>query len=223
MVVAGAAAVAVVAPWTVRNAVAFGRFVPVSDLDGYVAAGVYNPLSASFTDHPAAFVPPVAVREYAPLFSDPTLDEVALGDELRRRAVSYARSHPGYVPRVVFFNTLRLFDLGGFSFTRIAARSLGYGPRLADIEVVSFLVVGATALVGLTDRRVRRIPRAVWTAPVLFVVTTVPLLGTFRYRAPLEPFILLLAALGTIRLAGAVRLRQGGTAAAPNPQPGGTS
>lgn len=194
------AAVAVVAPWTVRNAVVFGRFVPVSDLDGYVAAGVYNPVSAGFTAHPAAFVPPVAVPDYAPLFADPALDEVAVGEELRRRAVEYARDHPGYVLKVAAFNTMRLFDLGGWSFTRIAARSLGYGPRLADVEVVSFLVVAGLAVVGLADRRARRVPGALWWTPVLFVVTTVPLLGTFRYRLPIEPFVLLAAALGATGL-----------------------
>jgi 4-amino-4-deoxy-L-arabinose transferase-like glycosyltransferase len=206
------AAAAVVAPWTARNAAVFGRFVPVSDLDGYVAAGVYNPLSAGLRAHPGAFVPPVAVPELAPLFADPALDEVALGDELRRRAVEYARAHPGYVPKVVAWNTLRLFDLGGLSFTRIAARSLGYGPRLADLEAVSFLAVGALALVGLTDRRARRVPAAVWLTPVLFVATTVPLLGTFRYRLPVEPFVLLAAACGLTRL-----LARSGARAAPGP------
>lgn len=209
--VAVVGAVAVVAPWAVRNAVVFGRFVPVSDLDGYVAAGVYNPVSAALGAHPAAFVPPVAVPDYAPLFADPSLDEVALGDALRRRAVEFARDHPAYVPKVVAFNTLRLFDLGGWSFTRIAARSLGYGPRLADIEVVSFLVVAVLALAGLTDRRARQVPAALWWTPVLFVATTVPLLGTFRYRLPIEPFVLLAAAFAVTRLAARLTSGAGGT------------
>lgn len=194
------AAAAVVAPWSLRNWAVFGRLVVVSDLDGYVAAGVYNDLSANLRWHPGAFVPPVAVSELRPLFADRRLDEVALGEELRRRALEYAKAHPTYAARVVGWNTLRLFDLGGISFARIAAASLGYGPRLADVEVVAFLALLPLAIVGLTDRRARRVPAALWLAPVLFVATTVPLLGTFRYRVPVDPFVVTAAAIGLTRL-----------------------
>jgi 4-amino-4-deoxy-L-arabinose transferase-like glycosyltransferase len=190
------AAGVVVAPWTIRNAVTMDALIPVTDSAGYVWGGVYNEVSDHNPRFPAAFVPPSAVPTFAPLFADRSLDENALADALQARAKEYARAHPTYVGKVVFWNTYRLFDLGGTGFARVVGASLGFSARLSDLAVFSWYLVAALAVVGLFVAPLRRTPWALWLAPVLFWATTVLALGTFRYRAPLEPFILCLAACG---------------------------
>jgi hypothetical protein len=46
----------------------------------------------------------------------------------------------------------------------------------------------------------RRTPLAFWATPLLFVAVTIPTLGTSRYRAPIEPFIVLLTAFALTHL-----------------------
>lgn len=188
------AAVVVVTPWTIRNVATMDALVPVTDSTGYVWGGVYNPVSDHNPRFPAAFVPPTAVPSYRSLFADTTLDENDLAKALQSRAKTYARENPTYVGKVVFWNSVRLFDLTGTDFGRIVGSSLGFSNRVSDVTVYAWYLVAALALVGALVAPLRRTPWALWLAPLLFWATTVLALGTFRYRAPLEPFVLALAA-----------------------------
>jgi 4-amino-4-deoxy-L-arabinose transferase-like glycosyltransferase len=199
------AAVAVVMPWTIRNVVVMDAFLPVSDATGYVWGGVYNEVSDGNARFPAAFVPPTAVPEYRALFADRTLDEDELAGELQARAREYASDHPTYAAKVVFWNTVRMFDLEGFDFARVAGNSLGYSDRVSDTAVIGWYLVAPLALLGLALTRLRGTPWALWLVPVLFWATTVIALGTFRYRAPIEPFVVLLAAAAVCALVDRVR------------------
>jgi hypothetical protein len=204
--VAAAAVVAAVAltvtPSIVRNAVATGHFVPVSDLDGFNIAGTYN-ADAPATPWPYryAFRPPNTVEALDPLFSDRSLDEVELSARLRRAGTDYLVDHPGQLAPTLAWNTARLFDLTGRTAARAAAAHLGYGPMAADIAFASYAVMALLALAGAATRVARRIPVALWTAPVLLWLVTIPVLGTTRLRAPIEPFIVLLAACAVVAVA----------------------
>lgn len=188
------AAVAVVAPWTIRNAVEMDGFIPVSTVDGFIWAGVYNEVADSDTARfPAAWLPPSAVPSLRSLFDDPSLDEDGLSRELRHRAVDYIEEHPAYVAEVVVRNTIRLLDLSGRDHAHVVGDSLGYSHRVTDLGLVGWYLAAPLALVGLFLAPLRRTPWQVWTIPVLFVAVTVVALGTYRYRAPLEPFVVVLA------------------------------
>jgi 4-amino-4-deoxy-L-arabinose transferase-like glycosyltransferase len=197
-----ALAAAVVAPWTIRNRVKLHALVPVTDADGFILAGVYNDYSAHHAPFPATFVPPVAVPAYRSLFADPRLDEVQLSKRLQAKALGYLRQHKTYAGRVVLWNTLRLFDLDGFRYAHVVGRSLGYSDRLSDVDVVSFwllaLLAIAGAVAGASGAAIRRVPAALWLVPAVFAATTVVALGTYRYRMPIEPFVVLLAALAIV-------------------------
>jgi hypothetical protein len=147
------------------------------------------------------------VPSLQPLFDDPTLDEDELSRELRSRAVEYAVDHPSYVARVVFWNTMHLFGFSGRDFAHVTGASLGYSARLSDAGLVGWYAVAALAAVGLVSAPWRRTPLALWSVPVLFAATTVTALGTYRYRAPLEPFALCLAAVALCAIADRVRRR----------------
>jgi 4-amino-4-deoxy-L-arabinose transferase-like glycosyltransferase len=188
------AAVAVVAPWTIRNAVRMDALIPVSDTSGYVWGGVYNAEADHNPRFPAAFIAPSAVPEYRSLFTDRHLDEDELADALQSRAADYVREHPAYVAKVVFWNSARLFDLTGRDFAHVVGGSIGYSDRVSDLALVGWYLLAPLAAIGLFLAPLRRVPWPVWLVPVTFWASTVLALGTFRYRAPIDVFVVALAA-----------------------------
>lgn len=188
-------AVVVVAPWQVRNVVVMHAFVPVSDLDGFDIAGVYNASARHNSTYPASFQVPSSLAEYAPLFRDTSLQEVELSHKLRSGGLRYLKHNPTYFFEVVFWNSFRLFDLSGPSYARLVGQFIGYDSWLTDAALFSYYVVGLLAVAGAFTARARRVPLAVYLCPLLLIASTVVVLGTSRYRAPIEPFIVLLASL----------------------------
>ncbi|MEY2565775.1 MAG: hypothetical protein QOE35_304 [Actinomycetota bacterium] len=187
-------AVVVVVPWTIRNTEAFDRVVLVSTSNSFVVGGVYNRTADHDSRHPALWRPPTAVPGLAPLFHDPTLDEAELAKRVDDAGRRYIRAHPGYLARSVFWNGARLFDLTGPDQALDAARPLGYGRTAADVWLAGYALGAVLAVIGVAVGALRGTPRAFWLTALLFVAVTIPTLGTSRYRAPVEPFILLLAA-----------------------------
>ena len=84
---------------------------------------------------------------------------------------------------------------------------LGLGTLV--ITILAILVLLAR-IGGLIRRRLGS--PLVWLVPLLAIATTVPLVGTVRYRVPLDPFLILLASAGlatlVARLRGAPVVRQ---------------
>ena len=212
-----ASAALAIAPWTIRNAVEFVRFVPVSTQDGYTLAGTYNDAARErerfpATESPAAWVEWYAVRENIDELRTVPGNEVDQSDALRRRSLDYAGDHPGYVAQVVWWNLRRMFDAAGLEWVRIEL-SLAALPRgLAWFELAGFWLVAALALAGALGAAARAAPRWVWGVPLVMVLT-VPVVGYFRLRAPIDPFLAILAALGALALLDRVRARA--------PAPGG--
>jgi len=191
-----ALALLVVAPWTIRNAVAMDSFVPVSTQAGYAAAGTYNETSRDDPTYPAAWRPPNLVNDFDDVFaSGSRLDEVEASAELRQRAADYLSNHPDYLLEVGYWNTVRLFDLTGTGFGKFAAGFVGLDPSLAEVGILSFYPTAVLALIGAFTTAARRSPLYVWLFPVLIVISVVLISGSSRYRTPVEPFLVLLAAL----------------------------
>ncbi|HZT66392.1 MAG TPA: glycosyltransferase family 39 protein [Acidimicrobiales bacterium] len=191
----------VLVPWLVRDARVMGHFVPLTTQAGLVASGTYNDTAAHDRLHPAAWRPTNFVPEYVPLIRG---DEYHLERALRTAAVDYARAHPGYVARVVYWNLRRLFETTGPSQTRASWQANGYSPGWADLAFTGFWVVAALAVIGAATGA-GRAPPAVWLVPVLLVVVTVPLLGESRLRLGIDPFLALLAGPGLLAVAAAGR------------------
>ena len=81
---------------------------------------------------------------------------------------------------------------------------MGIPRRLRTTVTASAYVAFALALVGLIAIVRRALPRGpvfLWLVPLLMLAGVLPILGTPRYRAPIDPFIVLLAALGLVALA----------------------
>ena len=190
-------AVAVISPWTIRNAVVMRSFIPVSDEEGGTLAGTYNSVSAHDHTAPAFWHLLSQIPSYraatAALARGP---EPAFQSRLLHLAVDYAGAHPLYVFVVAWYNTLRLADLTGRAPARYGATLAGItSPGFADLCTYAFWVLLALALTGLFLSRVRhQVPVFVWVAAGLLLLSVILVNGEApRLRIPIDPFLLVLA------------------------------
>ena len=194
--VALAAAALTIAPWTIRNAAAFGEFVPISTQGGYTMAAVWN--ADANSPGPAHGRPQYGPVE--PYKHQPGVDEPELDRKLRRVATDYARDHPGYVAELAGLNLLRMFKLASdesFTFYWNLERDLTPARRVIDsIGLAVFVALALGALVARRGRRrLAQAPIWLWVFPAVMLASTLLLLGNPRYRAPLDPFLVMAAAV----------------------------
>jgi 4-amino-4-deoxy-L-arabinose transferase-like glycosyltransferase len=191
-----AAAAVTIVPWTIRNAMVMDEFIPVSTQAGFALSGVYNDTTRNATEYPGAFRPPELDPEFAPLFARRDLDEVQLERELRKRVRDYIREHPLYVLEAGGRNALRMLHItDGLSYARLNAGDVGLAPRWGNAGVWGFYVVALLALAGALSPVARRAPLFLWLTPALLFATVVVVGAFIRYRAPVDPFVVLLASL----------------------------
>jgi 4-amino-4-deoxy-L-arabinose transferase-like glycosyltransferase len=192
--------VVVVLPWTARNQVQLDAFVPVTTSAGFGLVGTYNATSEADTNHPGQWIPPYqdpAIADRLLNFDNPT--EVRVDRALRRMAIDLVKDHPGYPLKVAVWNTIRGFDLDGGTYTKFIAPFLPYPHWILNLALLASWMVLAAAAIGAFTRRARSVPLAVWIIPVvsvLFMVVFLPF--SIRYRASLEPFLLLLVSSALI-------------------------
>jgi 4-amino-4-deoxy-L-arabinose transferase-like glycosyltransferase len=200
----------VVAPWTVRNAVVLHAFVPVSTQLGSALAGTYNDEARTDRRDPGSWRSVKHVAAYRSLWARVRqTPEPELERKLRTQALRYAADHPLYVAEVGWWSMRRTLDLAGLHRSRHTAASIGIEPGWATAGVVCFWVFGALALAGCATRRARRTPAFVWAVPVLMLLSVVFLVvETPRYRTPIDPFVILLAALALVAAAARARRPQ---------------
>ena len=186
-----------VAPWTVRNAVVLDSFIPVSTQLGSSLAGTYNDQARTDEVDPASW----RSIKHVPAFADVwrrirSIPEPEAERRLRAAARDYIADHPTYVAEVGFWNTARMLDLAGLRRSRATAATVGIEHQWAERGVVCFWLFAALAIAGALTRRARATPRFVWAVPALLLASVVFLaVETPRYRTPIDPFIVLLAAL----------------------------
>jgi 4-amino-4-deoxy-L-arabinose transferase-like glycosyltransferase len=218
-----AVALAAVAPWTIRNAVVFHSFVPVTTQLGTALAGTYNDAARADQEHPASWRSLRRVPDYQYLVRRwRQTPEPVLERELRAAALRYIGHHPGYVAEVAFWNTARMLDLAGLHWSRHTASTISIGRTWADAGVVCFWLVAALAIGGALTRG-RHVPGYVAAVPALLFLSVVFLaVETPRYRTGIDPFIVMLAGVALVaawdevrRLWRPARARRASGAAAP--------
>jgi 4-amino-4-deoxy-L-arabinose transferase-like glycosyltransferase len=201
-----ACACAVIAPWTIRNAVELHHFVPVSDETGITLIGTYNATSAAAEPLHYKWDLFLKMPEFKPLAKAASrYDEVGLSHVLQARALDYIRAHPVSPLDVGFHNTLRMFELEGSFAWHASYAAVSLPARAAGIGVVSFWALLVVAILGLFTPVRREAPRWLWAFPVLYWLSvTFVNLETPRFREPIDPFFILLAACAVATLAGRV-------------------
>jgi 4-amino-4-deoxy-L-arabinose transferase-like glycosyltransferase len=206
-VVAIVAAVIVVAPWTIRNAIVMHGFVPISMQDAAIY-GTFNAQAAHDHAFPYAWraEPPSVVDLFDPRHP---LPDVTLRTRLIHRGLDYISAHPGSVPAAFYWNGLRrLWDIRGRSAALAEVPFEGRSRFVTNVGLDMYLVLLPLALIGLWRARPR--PALVFGmlaltlgASIVFTIDA----GT-RYRAPLEPLIAVLACAAVL-MPGERRIRPG--------------
>ena len=175
-------------PWTVRNYVVFHKFVPLRSnfpLELYI--GNNNNYATR------QFVWPPKITKERELLRYFRLGETAFMEEEQRKAMEFIRSHPGIA--------MELIGEKFVSFWAGVAEPVQVF-RTADSLLIRTLIVCNTlaalgALLGIVILFLKRNPYAVPAAiyplvfPWLYYVTH----PNLRYRHPIDPVILLLAAV----------------------------
>jgi 4-amino-4-deoxy-L-arabinose transferase-like glycosyltransferase len=194
------AAVLTVAPWTIRNAVVLDSFVPVATQTGAALAGTYNDAAREDPRNPGAWRVLRLVPDYQPIYrSKAQTSEAVLDRRLRAAALHYIAEHPFYVAEVGFWNTLRMVDLAGRERSRRSAEAIGVEAGWADASAIAFWAMGLLAVAGALTPRARRVPWQVWAVPAVLFLSVVFLnVESPRFRAPIDPFVVMLAAVAVV-------------------------
>jgi 4-amino-4-deoxy-L-arabinose transferase-like glycosyltransferase len=197
-VVALAVTAITLVPWTIRNAIDFDAFVPIATDAGFLLGGTYNQTTDHDPAEPGAYRPANFDPALRAILEDRSLDEHEVDQKLAKAGRRYAQDHPGYVPRVFWFNTLRLAAVRhGRSWTRYSYAFQGIGTRSAQLARFGWYLLALAALAAIAFGVLRRELWWLWVVPLLLVLTTVWTSGDVRYRIPIEAFAILAAgALG---------------------------
>jgi 4-amino-4-deoxy-L-arabinose transferase-like glycosyltransferase len=197
--------VATISPWTIRNANRLHQFVPVSVETGPTLAGTYNDL-AKRRDWLWVVG---GYHNYDAIIHKPNVNGAVLDRRLIGAVIDYATDHPTVVPQVIFWNTVRLLDLYSRHRSHVtAATDVDSSNGVADAMIYSFWVLGVLALIAIVLGAARGAPKTLWLVPlVLWLSEAIATTGTPRFRAALEPFVVMLAALGLLALARLPRRR----------------
>jgi 4-amino-4-deoxy-L-arabinose transferase-like glycosyltransferase len=201
LVVAVAIAGLTIVPWTIRNASEFHAFVPISTQSGFLVGGTYNSSADHDKAEPGAYRPVVFDPAMRAIYANSALDENEVNKALAKAGRTYAKDHPGYVPRVLWFNSLRLLGLrDGGSGARAAYFFQGIGSGYAKLARWSWYLLALLAIAGVALGAARGVPWWIWLVPVLLFVSVVWISGDIRYRAPIEPFAVWAAAYALARI-----------------------
>jgi 4-amino-4-deoxy-L-arabinose transferase-like glycosyltransferase len=194
---ASAIAILLVVPWAIRNAIVLHGFVPIS-VESAAPYGTFNEQAANDPVWPYAWRPdpPAVASVFNPRHP---LSDMQLHSRLIDSAVSYISAHPTSLLAAFFWNGLsRLWDI------RHRARSLtevsfeGRSRVLTNIGLDAYAILLPLALIGLWRARRRRalvlgVLGIALGASIVFTSDS----GT-RYRATLEPLIVVLACAGAL-------------------------
>lgn len=187
--VALAAALAVIAPWTIRNTTAFDRFVPISTNEATVLAGA--------NCGPVYGGDDIGGWRLECVSPSRTADEGRQAARWRREGLEYMRDHRGRLPKVVTARVLRTWDL--FPPGKVVVNE-GRARWIAQLETVMYFLLLPLALAGALLLRGRR---ELWIllAPVA-IVTIVSAYGwgLTRFRHPADIVIVVLAAVALVEL-----------------------
>jgi hypothetical protein len=179
-------ALAVIAPWAVRNATTFDELMPVSSEDGPVIAGANCDLTYHGRDTGYWHSACVGLRS--------ELNPAVRSRELRAQGLEYARDHAGRVPAVLGVRVLRTFGL--WQPRRLVYFAEGRAMPGRTVAVAFAWVVLALGLAGAWRLR-RRLPDvAILLAPVaLALVTTLIAFGYPRFRYAADVSLIVFAAV----------------------------
>jgi hypothetical protein len=194
-------ALALVAPWTARNYAVTGTFIPVETGMGEVLLGSYNDAVAFGPwDIRGLWRPPPGALNHDNIVYTPAMDR-----QDTARALSWMLAHPGGVLSLWAWHFEHMWS----PYSYMAGLPIQEYPDRFSANVVWALIFAETipvfllAALGLyaTRRHWRLALLPVYLVLGVTVIENVLLYSTMRFRAPIEPLLVLLAAAGLAALA----------------------
>lgn len=203
----------VLAPWMVRNAMTFERFVPLSTNSDEVFVYANNPWAYGFEDG-GRFLGfwyfPWQEHLRAEIGGEPPGDASQRAYYWRRQGLDYAAAHKGRIPVVVAARIGRAWNLyapfENARFDQIDGKKL-WVSRLSVFVWYGALAMSIPGLVLLRRRGVTIVPFVALAA--LVTVTAVYAYGHNRFRTPLDLAVVVLSAVTLDHLWGRARGPQG--------------
>ncbi len=193
-----AAAVIVIAPWTIRNWSAFDQLVPISINESTVAAGANCDPAYNGPDTGFWRLDCLAPRERGG-------NEAEQADVWREQGLDYAGDHLGDLPRVMVVRVLRTWDL--WQPRRQVGWAEGRDHTVQELGTAVYLLLLVPALVGAFLLRRRPALLYVLLTPALAATATSLVgYGLPRFRHAAELPLVVLATLALER--GATLLRE---------------
>ena len=191
LLVAAAACVVVIAPWTIRNLSTFAQPVPISNNANQIWVGA----NCSDTYYGSL----VGAWKFQCYGRAPAGDEAERALEYRRRGIAYMKDHLGRLPVVVAARLGRVLDVyrpwGQGAFL---ASAEGRHPRAQHLALIAYWLLVPWAIVGavLLRRRRRDAELRVLLAPVaLVLLVAATTYGSTRFRFAAEPGLVVLGAV----------------------------
>ena len=114
-------------------------------------------------------------------------------------ARAFMRRHPGYVAQTVLRNIARLLHVADPRIGVPYAKGEGVDGWLADLGVDGAYLFELLALAGILVPAARRVPWFIWVTPLFALLPSLVMAaGRTRYRAPIDPFIVILAGIAIV-------------------------
>lgn len=199
-------------PWTIRNEVKLHKFIPVSSSFGPTLAGTYDAQSEKFKLRPYVWVLPEWAYPEVHKRSLHMKSYQAADAAYEQAAFTYIQHHPFSVAQVGFWNSLRLFELTGpqgVGGSEDTAQWEGVPHGLTWVGDFCVWIFMALALAATRTKFVRRGRyRWVWLMPLVWYLSVVFItVETPRFRAGIDPFLVLAAAAALVSLRDWVKRR----------------
>jgi 4-amino-4-deoxy-L-arabinose transferase-like glycosyltransferase len=186
------ACVVVIAPWLIRNEVAFGRFVLISTNNQTVIAGANCAQTYHGVNMGGWDITCIAPRTKA--------NEAAQAAVWQHDGLSYAAHHLGRLPAVILLRELRVWDLWQ---PRRQARTFAEGQQIdvAEAGVAAFWLFALVGVAGVLALRRRSPVLLILLAPAVVVCLASAIgYGVPRLRDSFDIALPVLAAAGVLAL-----------------------
>lgn len=193
-----------VVPWTVRNYNVSHAFIPVATGDGTVLLGTYNTMTVNLPSYPGGipgtWINPLisspAIGHKYPDFCVPTC-EVARDTYFKDEAIQWIRNNLQLMPRLLELHFINIWqpatheaDLPVDTFFYRGSSKIVL--KMMESFPIAVFILAALGL-ALTLRRWREL-LFLYLMIVLTIAQCIIFYGIPRFRAPIEPILILLGA-----------------------------
>lgn len=193
-----------IAPWTVRNYLVSHTFIPVATGDGTVLLGAYNDQILNNPTYNGTWIDPLKSRPDVakpfPLYTCTPPCEVARENAYKDAAVQWIKGHLSIMPHLLALHFTNLWQQA----TREADLPVDRFPGQRSSQIVQRMMetfptpVFILALVGLAVTLLKwRELLFLYTIIALTIAQALYFYGSARFRAPIEPILIILAS-GTL-------------------------